>query len=160
MELRLTVETRGRPEQEIAIDVRPDHLVGEAVAALVAHLELKGRLEIYSRRSASWLDPSLPLVEADLRTGDRVWLGDPNVRPPTGGRTAQGPLVDLLVVGGPDAGRRIPLAAGEHRVGGFRYSPYMLDDPALSPVHPVLNLAPKGEGQVRDARSERGAYTG
>ncbi|HXM57636.1 MAG TPA: FtsK/SpoIIIE domain-containing protein, partial [Candidatus Dormibacteraeota bacterium] len=159
MELRLTVETSGHPEQEIAVEVRPDHLVGETAQALAAHLELAGRCELFSRRSNTWLDPSMPLAASGLRTGDRVWLGDP-VSPPTAGRAAPPALVDLLVVGGPDAGRRLPLAAGDHRIGGFRYSSYVLDDPGLSRIHVLLKVSPAGAVEVRDAGSDTGTFLG
>ncbi|HSR23239.1 MAG TPA: FtsK/SpoIIIE domain-containing protein, partial [Candidatus Eisenbacteria bacterium] len=158
MELRLTVEARGHQEQEIAVEVRRDHLVGETLAALVAHLELTGRCELYSRRTGGWLDPALPLAEAGLLTGDRVWIGDPSGPPPGAGRVARRPLVDLLVVGGPDAGRRLPLPAGDHRVGGFRYSSFVLDDPALSRVHLLLAVDPTGAVKVRDAGSDSGTF--
>jgi DNA segregation ATPase FtsK/SpoIIIE, S-DNA-T family len=158
VELRLTVEARGHPEREIAVEVRPDHLVGETLAALVAHLELTGRCELYSRRSGGWLERTLPLAEAGLLTGDRVWVGDPSKPVPTGGRTAHRPLVDLLVVGGPDAGRRLPLPAGDHRVGGFRYSSFVLDDPALSRVHLLFSVPPHGAVRVRDAGSDSGTF--
>ncbi|HEY7200808.1 MAG TPA: FtsK/SpoIIIE domain-containing protein [Candidatus Dormibacteraeota bacterium] len=157
MELRLTVETPGHPEQEIAIDVRPDHRVGEATAALVAHLELTGRCELYSRRSGSWLDPAMSLAAADLRTGDRVWVGDP-MKPPMGERAARQAPVDLLVVGGPDAGRRFSLTVGEHRVGSFRYSSVLLDDPLLSRIHLNLSVSPAGVVQIRDGGSETGTF--
>lgn len=53
MELGPTVETRGHQEQEIAVEARRHHLVGETLAALVAHLELSGRCELYSGRTAA-----------------------------------------------------------------------------------------------------------
>jgi DNA segregation ATPase FtsK/SpoIIIE, S-DNA-T family len=158
VELKLTVEAMGHPEREIAVEVRPDHLVGEALEALVTHLELNGRYQLYSRRSATWLDASLPLADAGLMTGDRVWIGDPSTAPPTGGRTAQRPLVDLLVVGGPDAGKRMALQAGDHRIGSFRYSSFIVHDPGLSRVHVLFNVSPAGTVKVRDAGSETGTF--
>jgi DNA segregation ATPase FtsK/SpoIIIE, S-DNA-T family len=67
--------------------------------------------------------------------------------PRTPGEPGRLPVVELRVVGGPSAGRRVPLEPGEHRVGGHRYSRVVLTDPALARVHLVLRVDP-GSGVI------------
>jgi DNA segregation ATPase FtsK/SpoIIIE, S-DNA-T family len=153
VELRLVVETPGRPDRELAAEVRPDHLVGELRDALAARLELTGSLELCCARAGGRLDPARPIARAGLRTGDRVLLAE---RAPMPRVDAACAVVDLLVLGGPDAGRTIPLVPGDHRVGRVRYASIVLDDPGLSPVHLVVTVTPSGAVRVRDAGSGAG----
>jgi S-DNA-T family DNA segregation ATPase FtsK/SpoIIIE len=75
---------------------------------------------------------------------------------PRGATAGAAPVVDLLVVAGPSAGLRVPLPAGEHRVGGHRYSRVVLDDPTLSRVHLLVRVGAGGDVTVADAGSELG----
>jgi S-DNA-T family DNA segregation ATPase FtsK/SpoIIIE len=175
VELRLVVEADGLPERELAVDVQPGHEVRELVAALVAQLELKpGReeLALYCRRTRTWLSAGEEIQASGLRTGDRVALvdphrplrggpraaADPRLQPGRPGVSAHGPLVDLLVVGGPSAGRRVPMVRGEHRVGSHRYSEIMLDDAAMSGVHVLVTVDAFGHVAIADASSETGIF--
>jgi S-DNA-T family DNA segregation ATPase FtsK/SpoIIIE len=154
VELRLVVQTPGRPDRELAAEVRPDHLVRELRDALAARLELGDTHQLLCPRAGGRLDPARPIAKAGLRTGDRVLLSD---RPPAlPAAEARRAVVDLLVAGGPDAGRAVPLTAGEHRIGRFRYSSIVLDDPGLSRVHLVATVTSSGAVTVRDAGSEGG----
>jgi S-DNA-T family DNA segregation ATPase FtsK/SpoIIIE len=67
-------------------------------------------------------------------------------------------VADLLVVGGPSAGLRVPLAPGEHRVGSHPYSTVMLRDPGLARFHLVVAVGPAGEVGVTDAGSQTGSF--
>ncbi|HEY4028338.1 MAG TPA: FHA domain-containing protein, partial [Candidatus Dormibacteraeota bacterium] len=162
MELRLVVEAHGLPERELAVEVQPGHDVRELMDALVAQLELKpGRdeLALYCRRTSAWLADSEEIRATGLRTGDRVVLVDR--RRPIANRArpaALEPMVDLLVVGGPTAGRRMALPAGDHRVGSHPYSDIMLDDPALSRVHVLVTVDRFGHVSVADAGSDSGVF--
>lgn len=161
MELKLVVEVRGSGEREVALDVQPTHLVSELRAALGAHLEVRdvGGLDVYNRRTGVWLDPDDELRATGLRSGDRVALADRSRPLATDGRPSEeGALVDLLVTGGPSAGRRVPLAPGEHRVGSFRYSGIMLDDPTLARIHLVVSISPFAGVVIEDPGSEQGTY--
>jgi S-DNA-T family DNA segregation ATPase FtsK/SpoIIIE len=153
LELRLVIQARDHHDQEVVVDVRPDHRVSELGAALAGRLGLTGAWQLLLPQTGAWLDQDQPVSATGLRSGDRVVLAGERVGPPPGGRP---PLADLVVAGGPDAGRRIPLPPGEHRVGGSRYSEVMLDDPTLSRVHLVAAVAQTGGVTVRDAGSESG----
>jgi S-DNA-T family DNA segregation ATPase FtsK/SpoIIIE len=164
MELRLVVEARARPARDVAVDVEPDHPVSELVSALATHLALQddpARLSLYCRRTGSWLSGDQEVGTAGLRTGDHVDVCDRATplaaRAQADGRTA---LVDLLVVGGPDAGRRIPLGSGEHRVGSFRYASVLIEDPSLSKVHVVVSVSALGGVTLSDPGSETGTFVG
>lgn len=69
--------------------------------------------------------------------------------PPGAVPTSPAPAVDVVVVGGPDAGRRVPLLQGEHRVGSHRYSRVVIDDPALERIHLVVTVWASGGVVVR-----------
>jgi S-DNA-T family DNA segregation ATPase FtsK/SpoIIIE len=157
VELRLVVETRGQPPREVAVEAEPHHLVREVARAVAAHLgasEPLDRLRLYSQRAGGWLDPEAEVREADLRWGDRLTLA------PSLPREAARPdvLVDLVVLSGPSAGLREPLPPGEHRVGSFRYSGTVLDDPTVSRVHLVATVTRFGAVTVQDADSESGTF--
>jgi hypothetical protein len=138
VELRLAVEAQGQPERDISLEVQHTHRVSELVAAIRDHLALpagQGTFGLYSWRTATWLEAERTLGTVDLRTGDRVLVADPTSPLPTKDRQQTQAVVDLLVVGGPDAGRCVPLPVGEHRVGSSRYSAILLEDTSLSRVH-------------------------
>ena len=161
MDLRLAARVPGRPERDVVVEAHPDHLVGELQSALGAHLELTGRRELYCERMRTWLDPTRLLGSAGIRTGDRLTLADPALPlPATGAAPFERALVDLRVVGGPTAGRTIPLPTGEHQIGRLRYSSVILNDPDLSPVHLILSVASSGAVTIRDTGSERGTFLG
>jgi S-DNA-T family DNA segregation ATPase FtsK/SpoIIIE len=61
------------------------------------------------------------------------------------------PIAELRVVGGPSAGRRVPLEPGEHRVGSHRYSRVVLGDGALARVHVVVQVDRAGGVTVAPA---------
>ena len=61
------------------------------------------------------------------------------------------PVAELRVVGGPSAGRRVPLEPGEHRVGSHRYSRVVLEDRLLARVHLVVSVDAAGAVTVSPA---------
>jgi S-DNA-T family DNA segregation ATPase FtsK/SpoIIIE len=157
VELRLVVESRGQPSREVAIDAQPDHTVAELIAALAGHLELPdppALLRLQCRRSGAWLAPTQPLAGTGLRWGDRIVLGRTAPQAPPD-RTA---VVDLLVLSGPSAGLRQPLPPGEHRVGSFRYSGIVVDDPAVARIHLLVQVTPVGTVTIWDPESESGTF--
>ncbi|QNG35961.1 FHA domain-containing protein [Geodermatophilaceae bacterium NBWT11] len=76
------------------------------------------------------LDPATPLTDPALHHGARLGLGRPGPRPAAGGSA-----VELHVVGGPDAGRTLPLGREPVTVGRSRSCGLALADPDVSRAH-------------------------
>jgi S-DNA-T family DNA segregation ATPase FtsK/SpoIIIE len=158
VELRLVVESADQPAREVAVDAQAQHTVGELTAALAHHLaadHLPG-LHLQCRRSGAWLLPTQELGAADLRWGDRLLMAS-GAAPLRAEREA---VVDLVVLGGPAAGTRQPLPAGQHRVGSTRYSSIVVEDPAVSGVHLLVTVAPAGDVSIQDQGSDSGTWVG
>src|SRR5205085_8927119 len=114
--------------------------------AVAAQLGLDG--DVRARLGGEELPGDAPLAELALRHGDVLELG--------GAREGGAPAaaVDLVVAGGPEAGRRIPPAPGTHRVG--REGPHAIEDPSLSATHLVVTVREDGSVLVADAGSRNG----
>src|SRR3954447_7903950 len=87
-----------------------------------------------------------PVSEVALQWGDELSSG--------GAAASSLAPVELLVRGGPEAGRRIPLDPGLHRVG--RESQISLGDPSLSADHVAFTVSADGSVTVEDAGSRNG----
>jgi S-DNA-T family DNA segregation ATPase FtsK/SpoIIIE len=87
-----------------------------------------------------------PLVHGCL-----VVLNAPEAGPP--GRQ---PSLSLDVVGGPDAGRILPLAPGDHVIGRCAPARLRLDDNEVSRRHAVVTVAPDAV-TIQDLRSTNGS---
>ncbi|HEY4025895.1 MAG TPA: FHA domain-containing protein, partial [Candidatus Dormibacteraeota bacterium] len=68
--------------------------------------------------------------------------------------TGASPVAELRVVGGPGAGRRVPLERGEHRVGSHRYSRIVLADATLARVHVLVWVDAAGAVTVAPAGAD------
>jgi S-DNA-T family DNA segregation ATPase FtsK/SpoIIIE len=127
-------------EREVLLTAEPGATVAELAAALG------------SAGSPVWLDgvvvsPGDPL--AALGDGSVVHVGcAPAAPPPYPG------VAEVALVGGLDAGRRVPLAPGSHALG--RSGPVALASPTVSRRHADLAVAPSGAVAVRDAGSRNG----
>lgn len=91
-----------------------------------------------------------PLVRG-ARVSDRPDVGDASApaRPPS--------ALHLVTVGGPDAGRVVPLPAGPHVVGRDPTSDITLDDPELSRRHAVVSVDDDGV-LLTDCGSTNGSH--
>jgi DNA segregation ATPase FtsK/SpoIIIE, S-DNA-T family len=137
----------------LAVDIDPSRPVAELREALLRHAGAGSDLPaLVCRRTGRRLDPGETLRQAGLRAGDRLAFAPDGLRPP-GEPT---PVVDLLVAGGPGAGRRHPLAAGAHRVGRSPACEVVVDDPTVSSVHVAISVGPTGSVLVRDTGSTNG----
>src|SRR5690606_23789440 len=89
-------------------------------------------------RGPCTLDRRGPLVGAGLRRGDTVQLVDATPGPPPLEREPA--TLALLVVEGPDRGRRHRLRSGVNRIGRSRTAQIRLTDESVSREHAALTV--------------------
>jgi len=102
------------------------------------------------------LNPKGTVADSPLIAGAVLSIGRPG--PVT--RTVAGQEAGVLrVVGGPDAGRTIPLPPGRHRIARDSTAPVGLRDLDVSRrEHAWLEVAPDGRAVVTDAGSTNGTF--
>src|SRR4029077_499930 len=93
---------------------------------------------------SSRLESTAPLGGTGLRNGDILRFGDPIGQD----STSSAPL-QVAVVGGPDAGKVVPLTRSESVVGRASICDLPLSDPEVSRRHLVLAATTSGI-RVRD----------
>jgi DNA segregation ATPase FtsK/SpoIIIE, S-DNA-T family len=134
--MRLTVELEdgtgvARP---LVVDVEDDGTVGAVASEIALGLRLfdvkSPSLSVVGRPSQR-LGTDLPIVLADLRSGDRVEL----VEGRPGDSAAVTGAATLVVESGPDTGRRIEVGPGRHFGGRGGRSTLVIEDALLSRVH-------------------------
>ena len=133
--------------RDVRVEYVADAPARELLDALADELGLDG--EPAARRAGEELPAEAPLAELALRHGDEIRFGDDTPAPPTIPAVAE-----LVVTGGPQAGRRVPLPPGVHRVG--REASIAIEDPSLSAQHLVLTIGADGSVTVADAGSRNG----
>ena len=158
MRLRVTVEAADRPRVDVMIEAEAEAPAAELLGALARHVGVPAAeaQAAYNQRAGTWLTADGPLLDADLRDGDRLALrparqAGTEVSPP------RAPIVELVIAGGPDAGRRFALAAGEHVVGRGPGADLTLPDRSMSRRHLVLRVGTSGV-TVADLGSSNGTY--
>ncbi|HEV7753849.1 MAG TPA: FtsK/SpoIIIE domain-containing protein [Baekduia sp.] len=163
VELVLTACHGEHTAEDVRVELSHETPIGVLAAALAQHVGVVDPfadtdLALFCHRSG-WLENDATVADADLRAGDRVEItaGRSFGRPPAGaGATAPGQsLVDLVITGGPDAGRRVPLLAGRYVVGRDGTSDIAIADPSISRNHLVLEVR-GGRATVTDSGSRNG----
>lgn len=151
--VQLVIETAG-VARDVDVNVQvPDATVGDLLEALgypagdgVAGIVVDGRL----------LQAYLALTETGLHDGAVVRLGPD--REGASSVPVRGPV--LAVVGGVDAGRRIPLCPGRTLIGRDDTCDVTLSSSAVSSRHCVLEVDHLGEVVVEDLGSKNGTWIG
>jgi S-DNA-T family DNA segregation ATPase FtsK/SpoIIIE len=146
LELGLVAAGPDGAHRDVRVVCAADASTGELLEALADEIGLEGEAPTAGRRGRE-LPLDAPLTELALRHGDEIHFG-------AAPAAAAPATVELVVVGGPEAGRRIPLLPGEHRVG--RTASVAIEDPSLSAQHLVLTIAAEGAASVTDAGSRNG----
>ena len=150
MRLRLTLRTEHGGERDVEVDASSGTTLSEIAPELRA-LVGAGHSATISTDGRP-LPGSLWLGGPGLRTGSVLTLG------PVGARRTPGlSALQLRIVGGPDAGRVIPLARGSHRVGRGRVADIRLLDPDVSREHLEITTGLSGVG-IRDLGSTNGTW--
>lgn len=156
--LLVTLEDRWRrARQDVVVEAPRGTSVGELLEALD-----KGAPD--GRGGTGWLLGER-LLSPDAALGEVVHDGDVLASGPGGPllgepTSAEGSLVELRIVGGPDAGRRIPLRPGRYVIGRGEEADIALGaDPQISRRHAVLDV---GEPAVviEDAGAANGILAG
>jgi S-DNA-T family DNA segregation ATPase FtsK/SpoIIIE len=102
------------------------------------------------------LAPELPLTAPELAHGAVLGVGRPVPRDAAGQRSS---ALELHVVGGPNAGRTVPLGQGRHVLGRGNEATVRLDDPDVSRRHVVVQVG-GGDITSADLRSANGSRLG
>ena len=142
-----SAETAGSA-QDRTVRLRADHTgtVTDLIAALLGGLDPADRPQqatwAWNLRTGRRLDPARPLGAQGLRCGDTVVLGPPEQAPdaPVTPPGLAEHRFELLVVAGPDAGRWLPLPAGEFVIGTDPASDLLLADPTAGRRHLHLGI--------------------
>jgi DNA segregation ATPase FtsK/SpoIIIE, S-DNA-T family len=153
--LRLAVSVPGAESVAVELDAPIDASVGAVVEALGHAFDIEVE-ELVLERTGRRLPRDAEIGDAGLRHGDRLTLtGSHDVARLRTRRVVSAPL-ELAVVGGPAAGRRFPLTAGDHVVGRDAECAVRLDDHALSGRHLRLRVSDDGSVSVADIGSRNG----
>ncbi|MEV4132429.1 FtsK/SpoIIIE domain-containing protein [Dactylosporangium sp. NPDC049742] len=142
------------------VRLRADHggTVTDLITALLSDLDPADRPQqatwAWNLRTGRRLDPARPLGAQGLRCGDTIVLGPPEQAPEAPVAPAEHRF-ELLVVAGPDAGRWLPLPAGEFVIGADPSGDLVLADPAAGRRHLHLGIG-SHEVAATDLRSRAG----
>jgi S-DNA-T family DNA segregation ATPase FtsK/SpoIIIE len=102
--------------------------------------------------ASSRLVDNLPLTAPELSHGAILGLDGPVA----GDRRSRSSALELRVVGGPDAGRAVPLGQGSHVIGRGSDADVRLDDPDVSRRHVAVEVG-RGSITVADLGSTNGS---
>lgn len=159
MQLRLVVQAEGAAARDIVVDTEPATTTRQLVEAIAGHLGRPPRdgraMWAQSQRTRKWLGGTDPISEAGLRQGDELVL-----RPQDGAPVETPEPYELVVIAGPEAGRTIPLRAGDHQVGRDpTRCGILLEDLEISRVHLSLRVSAR-QVSVADGGSTNGTRVG
>jgi len=156
-ELRLTIAaSERRPATDVIAELDEDATVSMLARALAGHVARTESASLWSPRCGP-LDARHPVAASPLRDGDIVFFDDDAE---AGWQTVTRPNhgdVEVAIVGGPAAGRRVTLGTGTHDIGRDPAAAVVVADPSLSRKHVTVEVAPDGTAAVTDAGSSNGA---
>jgi S-DNA-T family DNA segregation ATPase FtsK/SpoIIIE len=151
-EVSFTVATGGH-KKDVTISAPTSRTAGEVVDELTRHVgATKARAPALARTNAA-IPREVPWASA-LAQGDVI---DLDGRGAAGAAASADAAVELVVVGGPSAGRRMPLQPGSQVLGRAGHADIGLDDGSVSREHARLDV----EGttvRVTDLRSRNGTF--
>src|SRR3954454_7876151 len=124
---------------DVEVVVHDDERLGSGLGAVARELGLP-LAGLWS--GTSRLPDDLPLSSPQLAHAAVLGLGRPG---PRSGRGERSSALELHVVGGPEAGRTVPLAQGRHVLGRGAEASLRLDDPDVSRRHAQINV---GGGRI------------
>ena len=156
MKLKITLD-RPQGATDLVLTAAADATVGDIATALTvrdpggrAHGGAVTLTVLDGQRAA--LDPALAAADSGIKSGDRVTIA------PAGDQYADRAarlVAQVSVLRGPDAGRRVPLPAGNSTIGRGNGCDLVLSDTLVSRRHVRLFLAP-GSAEILDLGSANG----
>lgn len=139
---------------DVVVDIDPDDTVQALTHALVDYANryspapvpddvavVRGAAGSPPRQGDPPLDPTTPIVDSGLVSGDTVLLS--MARPPAPWVPDLGLAID--VAAGPQSGRSVRIGPGRHTVGGGVGCDILVGDPTLARVQFTLEVSPVGE---------------
>ena len=154
-ELRLTIlAAAGRVPVDVVVELDSDTTIAAMAAALAAYVHHPQTPSLSSPRCGP-LDPRAAVAASPLRDGDIVSF-DGAACAALAPRRATPGAVEVAIVGGPGAGRRVTLGAGTHDIGRDPAAAVVVADPSLSRRHMTVEVTPGG-AVVTDTGSSNGA---
>ena len=153
------------PGGDLDLDVRierPDASVGDLARAIERHVHGGAGAPATGAPAGLvveglWTPADLPIDEAGLTEGASVALASLGsteaLRPPD---PVGGTRLELGVVAGPLAGRRIPLAEGQSDVGRDPACHVCLPDPTVSREHCRIDVGPDGGATITNLSTSAG----
>ncbi|HWH92295.1 MAG TPA: FtsK/SpoIIIE domain-containing protein [Baekduia sp.] len=159
MRLRLTVHADGGGAVDVLVEGDGTASADELLLALARQTGTPPAQAgaAFNPRTGGWIRAGERLDATDLRDGDRLSLrgaADGDHPGPGPGPVA---VAELAVTGGPEAGRRIALAAGDHVIGRGPGADVRIADRSMSRRHLQLSVG-KGAVTVCDLASSNGTY--
>jgi S-DNA-T family DNA segregation ATPase FtsK/SpoIIIE len=155
-ELRLTIAASGRrPATDVIAELHDDATISMLTRSLAGYVGQAESASLWSPRCGP-LDARTPVSTSALRDGDVVFFDDDSDagwQPVTAANPGD---VEVAIVGGPAAGRRVTLGAGRHDIGRDPAAAVVVADPSLSRKHITVEVGPAGTA-VMDAGSSNGA---
>jgi S-DNA-T family DNA segregation ATPase FtsK/SpoIIIE len=153
--VRVTLRLADGSERDVEVEGAASATAGEIAGALAFHAGAPARSGLHCLRLGP-LPDELPLQRSGLRDGDVVAL-DPLGRAAADTLSGSGaPVAELVVVGGPAAGRRVSLTVGAHTIGRDAGADVTIDDPSMSGHHLELRIAAQGLAAIVDVGSSNG----
>ncbi|HEY4605433.1 MAG TPA: FHA domain-containing protein, partial [Blastococcus sp.] len=135
---------------DVEVTAAPGHTLSDVLPAIS---RVVGRPVAGLWAGSTRLPDDLPLTSAALDHGSVLGLGRPARRQDAGPPSS---ALELHVVGGPDAGRSLPLGQGRHVIGRSSTVPIRLHDPDVSRRHAAVHVG-AGAVTVADLGSSNGS---
>jgi DNA segregation ATPase FtsK/SpoIIIE, S-DNA-T family len=151
LQLRVTVGN-GAESTDVEVSAASGHTVGELAGLLAERQEWRGSSGLWCERRRRYLERDIPLGQSGIHWGDRLLLASSAPEPTCLGGAAR---MELLVTGGPSAGRVFALGDGDFRLGRDPACDICLPDPSLSRHHLDVRVD-EGGIRVADAGSSNG----
>lgn len=140
LELRLLVTSPVQETREVVVEADGEQPIGAVTDALIAHLGLdssSSSWRVRTSRSGEWLDPDATLAASQLRTGDRLEVGEAARTHVSAKALGE---VQIVIAAGPAAGQRFVVGEGRHVIGRSSSADLRVHDDEISRKHVAVSV--------------------